>query len=194
MLAAHLQGDLVAENVGGHACRLSGKPDVIPIGADGLPLDAGTVWTMEYRVPDHVVLSPGQRATAPVAWGGWDGPAASGRVIVTWPGGRKEIQVLGPKAAYSVSNRRHALIDVLVPPRTRSLSRNGSTPSGRSSSSSAMRAARCWLRRRPWTGARALRPGRRPNAPKRWMSQGQPHGVVVVVGWSECGYRLSRLR
>jgi hypothetical protein len=34
-----LQGDLVAENVGGRACRLSGKPDVIPIGADGLPLD-----------------------------------------------------------------------------------------------------------------------------------------------------------
>ena len=92
-----LQGDLVAENVSGHACRLSGKPDVIPLGADGLSLDAGTVWTMEYRVPDHVVLSPGQRATAPVAWGGWDGPAASGRVIVTWPGGRKEIQVLGPR-------------------------------------------------------------------------------------------------
>jgi hypothetical protein len=42
------------------------------------------------------VLAPGERARAPVGWGGWDGPPASGKVLVTWAGGQTQVTADGP--------------------------------------------------------------------------------------------------
>ena len=91
-----LRGQVIAENTGGRACRLAGKPEVTPLGLDGRPLPAQTVVTLEMLLPGYVVLEPGQRAAAPVTWGGWDGAAASPRVQVTWEGGAATAAVHGP--------------------------------------------------------------------------------------------------
>ena len=77
--------------------RLSHKPRLIPIGVNGQPLSAETIVTLEFRPPGYVVLGPGERARARVGWGGWDGPAPSGRVLVAWDGGRQEVIAEGPR-------------------------------------------------------------------------------------------------
>jgi Protein of unknown function (DUF4232) len=91
-----LAGHVEARNVCEHRVRLSSKPAVTPVGLDGEPLDAGTVVTAELRVPGYVELAPGERARAPVGWGGWDGPPASGTVIIALAGGKAEVVVDGP--------------------------------------------------------------------------------------------------
>jgi hypothetical protein len=94
--SGRLAGHLEARNVCGHRVRLSNKPAVTPIGADGEPLDAHTVVTLELRMPGHVELAPGERARAPVGWGAWDGPPASGTVIIALAGGEAKVLVDGP--------------------------------------------------------------------------------------------------
>jgi len=91
-----LRGHVIAENTGGRACRLPGKPGVRPLGLDGKPLPVETVITLEMVLPGYVTLEPGQRAAAPVAWGGWDGSAASSQAHVTWEGGTATAAVEGP--------------------------------------------------------------------------------------------------
>ena len=91
-----LRGQVIAENTGGRACRLPGKPGVTPLGLDGEPLPVDTVVTLEWVSPGYVALEPGQRAVAPVAWGGWDGLAASSLARVTWDGGAATAAVEGP--------------------------------------------------------------------------------------------------
>lgn len=66
-----LRGQVVAENTGGQACRLPGKPTVRPVGVDGKPLPVQTLITLEMRLPGYVIVQPGQSAAAPVAWGSW---------------------------------------------------------------------------------------------------------------------------
>ena len=90
-----LRGQVIAENTG-RACRLPGKPGVRPLGLDGQPLPVDTVITLEWVSPGYVALQPGQRAAAPVSWGGWDGPAASSLAQVTWEGGTATAAVEGP--------------------------------------------------------------------------------------------------
>ncbi len=94
--SGHLTGELEATNVCDHAVRLSGKPGLTPIGIDGEALAAETTVTLELIPPGYVVLAPGERARAPVGWGGWDGPQASGTVLVTWAGGRAKVTADGP--------------------------------------------------------------------------------------------------
>ena len=91
-----LRGQVIAENTGGRACRLPGKPGVTPLGLDGKPLPVETIVTMEWLSPGYVALEPGQLAAAPVAWGGWDGLAASSLAQVTWEGGTATAVVEGP--------------------------------------------------------------------------------------------------
>jgi hypothetical protein len=91
-----LRGQVIAENTGGRACRLPGKPGVTPLGPDGEPLPVKTLVTLEWRSPGYVTLEPGQRAAAPVAWSGWAGPAASSRAQVAWAGGAATAAVEGP--------------------------------------------------------------------------------------------------
>jgi hypothetical protein len=83
--SGHLTGELEATNVCDRAVRLSGKPGLTPIGIDGEALAAETTVTLELIPPGYVVLAPGERARAPVGWGGWDGPQASVRC---WSRGR----------------------------------------------------------------------------------------------------------
>jgi Domain of unknown function (DUF4232) len=92
-----LAGHLAARNVCGHMVRLSGKPTVTPVGTDGEALDAHTVVTAEMRMPGYVELAPGERALAPVSWGGWDGPPAGGSVIIGLAGGETEVLADGPR-------------------------------------------------------------------------------------------------
>ena len=91
-----LRGQVLAENVSGRACRLPGKPEVIPLAGDGTPLPALTVNTMEWRSPGYVLLEPGQRAAAPVSWPSWCGRRAAGRAQVSWDGGSAVAEVHGP--------------------------------------------------------------------------------------------------
>jgi hypothetical protein len=91
-----LRGQVVAENVGGRACRLAGKPAVTPLAADGTPLPARTVITLEWRSPGYVRLAPGQRAAARVSWGSWCGRQAADRARVEWDGGHAVANVRGP--------------------------------------------------------------------------------------------------
>ena len=93
----HLVGELEARNIGSRAIRLSGKPSLRPVGADGQPLDTGTVVSLELRLPGHVEVEPGRRARAAVGWAGWDGPPARGEVIVGWPGGHVVVTANGPR-------------------------------------------------------------------------------------------------
>jgi hypothetical protein len=92
-----LVGALMARNVGNRVVRLSGKPVLRPIGADGEVLDTETVVSLELRIPDYVDLAPGGRARAPIGWAGWDGAPASGRIIVEWPGGQVAVLAEGPR-------------------------------------------------------------------------------------------------
>jgi len=92
----NLEGTLEAVNVSAHPVRLTGKPGLKPLGADGEPLDTTGVVSLELKLPGYVVLQPGDKAAAPVGWAGWDGPAASGVVLVSWDGARTEVQASGP--------------------------------------------------------------------------------------------------
>src|ERR1700721_1408242 len=100
-----LRGRLVAANVSDRACKLAGKPDVTPLGADGTPLPARTVMTLELRNPGYVILQPGQRAVAPVWWASWCGQHASDRAQVGWPRGSAVPQVSGPGQPECVQSR-----------------------------------------------------------------------------------------
>ena len=91
-----LRGQVVAENVGGRACRLAGKPGITPLAADGTPLPAQTVITLEWRSPGYVLLEPGQRAAARVGWRSWCGRQAAGQAQVDWGSGQAVADVHGP--------------------------------------------------------------------------------------------------
>jgi hypothetical protein len=91
-----LKGALTASNVSERRVRLSGKPQLIPLDADGRPLEAVTIMTMELLLPGYVELGPGESAVSDVGWAGWDGPPAGGVVRVEWPGGHAEVQARGP--------------------------------------------------------------------------------------------------
>jgi DNA-binding transcriptional regulator YhcF (GntR family) len=95
-VAGALSGHLDVMNVGPGACRLSGKPILAPLRADGSALTTEFIVTMESTVPGFIVLEPGKRATARVAWAGWDGEAASSEVRVSWPGGSIKVTASGP--------------------------------------------------------------------------------------------------
>jgi hypothetical protein len=102
-----LRGQVIAENTGRRACRLAGKPGIRPLGLDGAPLPVRTVVTLEWVSPGSVTLEPGQRAIAPVAWGGWDGPAASSLAQVTWEGGAATGAVEGPAQPATTDSPRN---------------------------------------------------------------------------------------
>jgi Protein of unknown function (DUF4232) len=91
-----LTGQVTAENVGGRACRLAGKPEVTPLEPGGGPLPVKTIVTAEKRMPGYVILQPGQRAVSRLVWGSWCGQPASDRARVMWPGGSAVAQVHGP--------------------------------------------------------------------------------------------------
>jgi hypothetical protein len=91
-----LKGALQARNVSRRRVRLTGKPQLSVIGNDGNPLEALTVMTLELRMPGYVELDPGETAVSRIGWAGWDGPAASARVLVSWPGGQTEVLASGP--------------------------------------------------------------------------------------------------
>ena len=92
-----LRGLLQGRNVCDHPVRLSHKPVLIPLGMKGEPLDAETVVTLELRLPPYADVGPGEVASTGVSWGGWDGPPASGAVIVQWSGGQVEVAASGPR-------------------------------------------------------------------------------------------------
>jgi hypothetical protein len=92
-----LEGELVVVNRADHVVRVSGRPALAALGVDGQSLGADMVLTAELRVPDFVVLAPGERARAGVTWGGWDGPDCSGRFRVVLRGGRAELGGSGPR-------------------------------------------------------------------------------------------------
>src|SRR6266699_2838150 len=60
-------GPMIWENVSGRTCRLSHKPWVVPLGADGRELPVVALTTMEFRI-GPVILAPVARAAAPVGW------------------------------------------------------------------------------------------------------------------------------
>jgi hypothetical protein len=91
-----LRGQVLAENVSGHVCRLANKPDVTPLRVGGKPLRVRTIMTLEWRDPGYVDLQPGQRAAAPLSWGSWCGLPASDQAQVVWAGGSAVAQVTGP--------------------------------------------------------------------------------------------------
>jgi hypothetical protein len=91
-----LAGQILVENIGGRTCRLSEKPWVVPLGADGKQLPVEALTTMEAR-DQPVILAPGGRAAAPVGWAGWCGEAASGVVAVKWISGSAVVEVEGPR-------------------------------------------------------------------------------------------------
>jgi hypothetical protein len=96
-VGGELYGLLEGRNVCGHPVRLSNKPVLIPLGMTGEPLGAHTTVTLELRLPGYVDVAPGERASSPVSWGGWDGPPARGAVIVAWSGGQAEVAASGPR-------------------------------------------------------------------------------------------------
>ncbi len=91
-----LKGVLQASNISDHRVRLSGKPQLSPLGVDGRPLGAESIMTLELVMPGYVVLDPGESAASNVGWAGWDGAAANGAVLVQWPGGQAEVSAAGP--------------------------------------------------------------------------------------------------
>src|SRR5215470_8044635 len=93
---AALHGQVIAENVGGRACRLADKPAVTPLQPDGVPLQVKTIIGFELKVPRYVILEPGQRAASRVHWASWCGQSASDRAWVKWPGGSAVAKVHGP--------------------------------------------------------------------------------------------------
>jgi len=92
-----LTGVLEARNVSERPVRLSGKPGLTPLDADGQPLDAVSIITLEMRLPGFVELAPGESARSAIGWAGWDGPAAGGVVRVEWPGGQADVPAAGPR-------------------------------------------------------------------------------------------------
>ena len=62
-----LRGQVIAENTGGRACRLPGKPGIRPLGLDGRPLPVETVITLEWVSPGYVALEPGAANRTPYA-------------------------------------------------------------------------------------------------------------------------------
>lgn len=92
-----LRGVLEAVNVSDRPVRLSGKPEVTPIGVDGVPLDTETVVSLEARLPGYVVLAPGERATSTIYWGGWDGPPAGDTARIGWSDAEAYAPVSGPR-------------------------------------------------------------------------------------------------
>ena len=92
-----LMGDLRVRNISQRTVRVSGKPSLRPLGVDGQPLDATHMITLERRIPGYVQLAPDAEAVAPVGWGGWTGPPASGCVVVGWPGGEVQVPTSGPR-------------------------------------------------------------------------------------------------
>jgi hypothetical protein len=68
-----LAGQILVENIGGRTGRLSEKPWVVPLGADGKQLPVEALTTMEAR-DQPVILAPGGRAAARSG-----GPAGAGR-------------------------------------------------------------------------------------------------------------------
>ena len=98
-----LRGQVIAENVGNHACQLGGKPSVTPLRADGSPLPVETVITLELRSP--LILQPGERAAASVSWSCWCGHQASDQARVEWTGGSAIANVAGPAQPDCVSGR-----------------------------------------------------------------------------------------
>lgn len=100
-----LTGSVTVRNTGPRACRVSGKPAVIPLAGDGSPLDVRTIITLELKIPDFVVAEPGRAVHAPVSWGAWDGPPAGDRAVVTWGAERQrtEVPVAGPRQPRSRS-------------------------------------------------------------------------------------------
>lgn len=92
-----LKGELEARNVGNRRVRLSGKPALTPLDADGQPLETESIITLELVIPGYVELDPGETATARIGWAGWDGRDAGGAVRVEWPGGQAEVQALGAR-------------------------------------------------------------------------------------------------
>lgn len=91
-----LAGVLEARNVSRRRVRLTGKPGLTPLDADGQPLEAMTIVTLEMRMPGYVELDPGESARSTVGWAGWDGPAAGGTVRVEWRGGQVDVPATGP--------------------------------------------------------------------------------------------------
>jgi Protein of unknown function (DUF4232) len=92
-----LKGVLEARNVSEHPVRLSGKPQLTPLDADGRPLETMSIMTLELRLPGYAELAPGETATSQVGWAGWDGPPAGRIVRVEWPGGHADVPVTGPR-------------------------------------------------------------------------------------------------
>jgi hypothetical protein len=92
-----LEGELVVINDAEQSVRVSGRPMLVPIGVDGRDLGVDMIVTAELRIPDFVVLGPGERARALVSWGGWNGPPCSGRFRIELPGARTELSALGPR-------------------------------------------------------------------------------------------------
>jgi hypothetical protein len=91
-----LRGRIIARNVSARACRLAGKPAIMPLGLDGVPLPAETMITLEMLEPGYVVRQPGQSAAAPVTWRDWCGQPASDRARVSWDSGTTVADVTGP--------------------------------------------------------------------------------------------------
>jgi len=92
-----LEGELVVINDAEQPVRVSRRPTLVPMGVDGGDLGVEMVVTAELRIPDFVVLGPGERARALVSWGGWNGPPSSGRFRIELPGGGTELRGLGPR-------------------------------------------------------------------------------------------------
>jgi len=92
-----LEGELDVVNDTEQPVRVSSRPMLVALGADGRDLGVDMVVTAELRIPDFVVLGPGERARSLVSWGGWNGPPCSGRFRIDLPGGRIELNALGPR-------------------------------------------------------------------------------------------------
>jgi hypothetical protein len=94
-----LSGWLRAKNLAHQSVRLSGKPDVVPLGEDGLALPVDCIVTAEMRIPHYVEIGPAQEARAPIGWGGRSGPHAGGEWQV-------QLDALSPKIRVEASGPR----------------------------------------------------------------------------------------
>jgi hypothetical protein len=93
-----LTGEIVIGNVSGSACRISGKPALLPLADDGTPIGVFTIVTAELRLPGYVVLPPGRRARSGIRWKAWRGRPPGNQALVRWPGGEQRVTVTGPVA------------------------------------------------------------------------------------------------
>lgn len=91
-----LIGWLEVRNDGENAVRLAGKPGLRPLGLDGAPLATECIVTLELRTPGYLDVPSGGAARAPVGWGGWAGPPASGQVEVSFSDLTYIVDVDGP--------------------------------------------------------------------------------------------------